>query len=338
MRHLFFILWYGQWFRSHEGVRKFGEQCMNWLLRSTLNLAARLKKQNKQLSEKIKEMSDELTKREVDPVINGDEFPKIQSKIWRYSVSKIIFVVADFFFNFFAAKSIITGEGWYALAGQLFLSVMMTYGFILLFEELCEELLYLKPYKAEHTEGRKWGKLTFLLIIGIAYQLGVFYLCQVRGIMIEGGNGDGIISSLMLVLGVISPILAGYFDYSKGIFINAYKNTTRIVFLKAKIADKKNTIAQNNQRMETHFKLQCEWNWSYLAELATYKENFNRKHGIPQENLTGYFCESQESFVREAIDRYKREAILHEVATPQLIITLAQKNGHDKAIQDLFTH
>lgn len=338
MRYLFFITWYRQWFKNHEGIKGFAHQVMNWLMRSTLKLAAKLKKQNKQLAEKIKELSAELETRILHPTIDADEYPAIKGKIWRYGLAKFIFVAADFFFNFFAAKAIITSEGWIAITGQLLLAFAMTYGFILLFEELFEELLHLKPYKAEHREGRKWGKLVTLLILAIAYEASVYYLCKIRGIEIEGGSGDTMISTFMMILGMISPILAGYYDYMKGLFISPYKNTNRIARLKELIAKKQNKIATNLQKMENQFKRECQGYWAYLQEFKIYKENWNRKHSIPAENLDGHYAESQESFIKEAIDRYKKEAIQTEALKPDLIITPAQKNGHDAEIKELFAH
>lgn len=338
MRYLFFITWYRQWFNNLEGIKGFANQAIHWLLRSTLRLAARLKRQNKQLAEKIKELTAELSTRILHPTIDADEYAALKGKFWRYSLAKFIFVTADFFFNFFAANSIITSKDWGSRIGQLLLALAMTYGFILLFEELFEELLHLKPYKGEHKEGRKWGKLITLSILSIAYEVSVYYLCKVRGIEIEGGTGDGIVSTLMMLIGMLSPILAGYYDYMKGLFIAAYRNTNRIVKLRHIIATKENRIATNKQKMENHFKRQCNGNWAYLQEFRIYKENWNNKHSIPEENLEGHFAESQETFIKEAITRYKKEALQTEALKPDLILTpaTAQNTRYDGEIEELF--
>jgi hypothetical protein len=123
----------------------------------------------------------------------------------------------------------------------------------------------------------------------------------------------------------------------KGLYISPYQNTNRIDELKQTIAKKKNKIATNQQKMENHFKRKCQSNWSYLQEFVTYKENWNKKHSIPAENLAGHYAESQDSFIKEAIERYKKEAIHTEALKPDFIITPAQKNGHDTEIKELFT-
>ncbi len=102
MRHLFFITWYRQWFKNHEGIKGFAHQCMNWLMRSTLNLAAKLKKQNKQLTEKIKELSTELSTCILHPTIDADEYAALRGKIRTYSIILLICIIGEAFFNFFA--------------------------------------------------------------------------------------------------------------------------------------------------------------------------------------------------------------------------------------------
>ncbi len=174
--------------------------------------------------------------------------------------------------------------------------------------------------------------------MAIGYEAFTYYICKVRGIQIEGGEGNGIIATAMMIAGMLIPIIAGYYAYEKRRYISPYKNTRRIDRLNQLIAAKTNKIKANEQRMETHFKQECQSCFAYLQEFKTYKENYNRKHSIPEENLAGHFCETQDKFILEAIERYKKEAIQQEAITPHLIITPAQKNGHDESIKELFAH
>jgi hypothetical protein len=338
MRYLFFMAWYRQWFKNHEGVKAFAEQCMNWLLRSTLKLAAKLKRQNKQLAEKIKELTDELNERLLHPTINADEFPAYQGKIRSYNIILFICITGEAFFNFFAAKALFNFNGWLAITAQSIFALLMTWGGIALFENLIYQILHERPYKGEHKEPRNWGKLIALSILAIGYETLIYYICKVRGIQIEGGEGNGIIATAMMIAGILIPIIAGYYAYEKRRYISPYKNTRRIDRLNHLVADKTNNLKANEQRMETHFKKECGENWAYHQEFKTYKENYNRKNRIAEENLAGHFCETQDSFIREAIERYKKEAIQQETITPQVIITPAQKNGHDESIKELFAH
>jgi len=338
MRYLFFITWYRQWFKNHEGIKGFAHQCMNWLMRSTLKLAAKLKKRNKQLAEKIKELSAELSDRILHPTIDADEYAAQRGKIRTYGIILWICIIGEAFFNFFASKALFNFDGWLAIAAQTIFAILMTWGGISLFENLFQQLLHEQPYKGEHKEPRHWGKLITLIILAIGYEAFTYYICKVRGIMIEGGDGTGFIATAMMIAGMLIPIIAGYYAYEKRRFISPYKNTLRIEKLKKLIAAKENKIKANLQKMETHFKQTCQELWAYLQEFKTYKENYNRKHSIPQEELTGHYAASQESFIKEAIERYKKEALEEIALIPTLIITPAQQNGHDAEIKELFAY
>lgn len=336
MRYLFFIVWYRQWFKNHEGIKGFAHQAMNWLMRSTLNLASKLKKQNKQLAENIKELSTELSTRISHPTIDADEYAALKGKIQSYSIIFWICIIGEAFFNFFASKALFNFDGWLAFAAQLIFAILITWIAIALFENLFYNILYEKPYKGEHKEQRHWGRTIALIIMAIGYESFIYYICKVRGLQIEGGKGDGIIATTMLIAGMLIPIIAGYYAYEKRRYIAPYKNTLRIEKLRKLIAAKENRIAINLQKMENHFKHECEEKWAYLQEFKIYKENYNRKHGIPAEDLTGHYSATQDDFRQEAINRYKKDSIQDETLRPDRIITLAKQNGHNEKMKELF--
>ncbi len=338
MRYLFFIVWYRQWFKNHEGIKGFAHQIMNWLMRSTLRLAARLKKQNKHLAEKIKELTAELQTRILHPTIDADEYAALKGKIRTYSIILWICIVGEAFFNFFASKALFNFEGWFAIAAQSIFAILITWVAIALFENLFHNLLYERPYKGDYKEPRNWGRLIALILMAIGYESFTYYICKVRGIQIEGGNGNGIIATAMMIAGMLIPIIAGYYAYEKRRYIAPYKNTLRIARLRTLIAKKENKIKVNQMRMENHFKQICEEEWAYLQEFKTYKENWNRKHSIPTEDLAGHYSASQESFIKEAISRYKKEAIQEEALKPDFIITPAEHNAYDAEIKEIFNN
>lgn len=304
MRHLYFRIRYNQWFKNENGVKGFADQCINWILRKTLPLAKKLRIENQQLNEKLTEYSKELEIREISPIVPTEEFPAIRTKVRQYSIAKWFFVIGELFFNFFAAASILSATGWVAVTGQFLIAIIMTYCFILLFEEVFEELLNFKKYKSIVTPERNVLKLIVLSIIAIIYLVMVYYLCHVRGIEIEGGTGSGIISTLMMLLGMLSPVLAGYYDYQKSLIIGPYKNTIQCARLTNLIANNTKKIAVNNQRMRDQFKVQSEDKYALLQEFKVYKANYNLKRSKKNENLDGHFAKEHDTFIKEAQKRF----------------------------------
>jgi predicted DNA-binding protein len=308
---------------------------MNWIMRSTLRLAKHLKKRNKQLSEKIRELSIELKNRLQHPVIDADDFATLQKEIRNYTVIERCIIIAEGFFNFFAAKAIFNFPGWLAIAAQLFFSLVVTWVSIPLFRNLFFQIIHENSYKREQLEPRSWRKLVFFLIPGaIMYEFGMYNLCKLRGEQIEGGN-SGFITTLMIIIGMLLPVIAGYFAYERRKYYSPYINTLKINNLQKCIARRENRIQANLQRMENHFKQRCQELWAIFNEFKTYKENYNRKHGFPEESLSGHFSETQATFISEAIERYTKEALLVEPVKPAIILPPAWNPPQNINLQEL---
>ncbi len=325
-----------QWFNNQEGIKGFAEQAIAWLLLSTLKLAEKLKKRNEQLAEKIKELKVQLDTRETFPTIDADEFPAFKGKIRTYSIILWICIIGEAFFNFFAAKALFNFDGWLAITAQTLFAILITWVAVVLFENFFFHLLYQNPYKGEHKEPRHWGTLISLLIMAVGFEAFTYYICKVRSIQIEGGEGSGIVGKTMIIAGMLIPIIAGYYAYEKRRFISPYKNTICIANLKKQMAMKANEIKTNLQRMENHFKKKCEGYWALLQEFKVYKENWNQKHSIPRENLEGHFSACQDSFFTEAINRYRKEALQDKALVPDYIIPALQQHPNDPKVNNLF--
>lgn len=338
MRYLFFVIWYRQWFKNVEGIKGFAHQVMNWLMRSTLRLAAKLKKQNKELAEKVKELTSQLSTRILHPIINADEYAAIKGKIRIYSIILWICIIGEAFFNYFASKALFSFTGWIAIVAQVIFAILITWIAVALFENFFNNLLNEIPYKGKDKQPRNWGKLIAIIIMSIGYESFTYYLCKVRGIQIEGGDGTGIVANAMMIAGMLIPIIAGYYAYEKRRYISPYTNTLLIEKLRKNIATKENMINSNKQRMENHFKQNCQEYWAYLQEFKTYKENWNNRHSINTENLVGHYSETQESFIREAINRYKKEAINNGITKPEQKVTSEQIRQQDIEIKKLFAN
>ncbi|MBE0639407.1 MAG: hypothetical protein IH598_12890 [Bacteroidales bacterium] len=336
LRHQYFRLRFNQWFRNQEGLKAFAQQCMNWIMRSTLRLARRLKKRNEQLSGKITQLTKELNTRLQYQVIDADDFATLQKEIRNYTLIERCVIIAEGFFNFFAAKAIFNFSGWLAIIAQVIFSLVITWVSIPLFRNLYLQIINENGYKREDVEPRNWKKLFFFLIPGaIIYEAGMFSLCKLRGEQIEGGN-SGFITTLMITVGMLLPVIAGYFAYERRRYYSPYINTLKINNLRNLIARMGNRIRMNLQRMENHFKQRGQELWAIFNEFKTYKENYNTKHGFPQESLSGHFAENQERFISEAIKRYNKDAILPEPVNPTILVPSMENQELDVRFKEVF--
>ncbi len=332
-RLFWFHLYYNQWFKNVEGIKAFATQVMNWLMRETLSLAAKLQKQNKLLSEEIKQHTEVLNKCLKLPFISSDELPGIKSKRRLYTALIIISIMAEFGFNSFAAYVLLPIPGLVGLIAQLAFACFATFVFIKLFELLFIQLFNEPKYNSDELPERHIGKMVFYILAVIAYECGVFVLCKARGSSLEGIHGLGDLTLIGIIFGMIAPVVAGYYAYEKNRFHAAYKNTIAINKLNKIIAKKSQTIKKNEHAMEIHFKQRCQEQWAFLQEFRLYKENYNSKKGIEKEVLAGHFCETQESFITEALDRYTKSIISDE--SQLVIIKRDQQNGHTDLIKNV---
>jgi hypothetical protein len=326
-RYLWFLIWYRQWFRHPQGIKGFAQQVMNWLMQSTLRLASKLKRENKRLSESIKEKMAALAKKYQHPSVEADDFDDVRDIVRKLGFWVSVGIIAESVLNYFAVASVITAKGWVWIPLKAILALALTGLSIYLFKKWFTVIINKPKYKQDEVKQRSLIDLIVLTLLCIAYEGGFYYLCKIRGIALEGGHRDSIITNFVVITGMLLPLVAGYLAYERSLYIAAYRNTLRIDKLEEDIARMENKIATNNQRMETHFKKELQNRWAMLQEFKVYKENYNMRHEIPQENIAGHFCETQEGFTKEAIERYKRGAIHVEAVKPDFIIAEEQQNG-----------
>jgi|GEM_PF-4024052 len=305
---------------------------MNWLMQSTLKLADKLKRENKRLSERIREKAKLLAKKYQHAIIEADEFDEIKATVRKLGFWVIIGIIAESVLNYFAVSSVITANGWMWIPLKAILALALTGLSVYLFKKWFAVIINTPKYKQDEAKPRSWIDLVVLTLLCVAYEMGFYYLCKIRGIALEGGHGDSIVTNFVIITGMLLPLVAGYLAYELSLYISAYKNTLRIDKMEKEIAKMENKIATNNQRMETHFKKQLQDRWAMLQEFKVYKENYNIKHGIAQGNIAGHFCETQESYTQEAVERYKKEVIHSEPIKHAYIVTEEQQNGHPKIL------
>lgn len=338
-RYMWFMLWFKQWFKNTEGIKGFAVQVMNWLLQRTMTLAEKLKNQNKKMAEAIKTKKAQLLKWYEHPTVDADEWDNIRSKVRKVGFWIVVLIITEAACNYFAIESLMEGKGWFWTALRILVAVGITGGCLYLFEKWIATVLNKPAYKQVEVKKRNWIELALLTCICIGIEFAFYYLCKRRGIALEGASGDETSNNFLIIFGMLLPIFIGYLAYERSRYVSPYNNTKRIAKAEKEIALKESTIATNNQRMEDNFKREMQDSWALLDEFRIYKGNYNQKHGIKEENIAGHFCETHESFEREAMQRYKKEVLHITPVQPTLIFTKEQQNGHTKELpQTIINH
>jgi hypothetical protein len=146
----------------------------------------------------------------------------------------------------------------------------------------------------------------------------------------------------MMLLGMLSPILAGYYDFQKSLIIGPYKNTIQCARLTNLIANSTKKIVVNDQRMRDQLKVQSEDKFAVLQEFKVYKTNYNSKKSMKNESLEGHFAKGHDTFITEAQNRFNDKfvndsdlrnmgaVVINSATSTQSVLSLNSKNSKRK--------
>lgn len=306
-RYTWFVLWFKQWFRNPEGITGFAIQVMNWLMQYTMALAEKLKKQNKKLSETIKSNQTLLQRWYQHPTVGADEWDEVRVTVKKQGLWITIGIIAEGALNYFGINAVIVAKGWGWIALNILIALVLTGFGIYIFKKWFAAVLNKPMYKQVETNPRNYLELVLISFLCLLYEAVIFYLCQIRGVALEGASGEVYVTYFVTLAGMLIPLVAGYLSYERSRYISAYRNTLRIGRTEQLVSKLSAIISMNGQRMEDHFKRGVQNNWALLQEFKVYKENFNIKNNIANEDIRNHFCASFHDFEKVATQRYQKE-------------------------------
>jgi hypothetical protein len=304
MRHLYFRLKFKQWFINNQGIKAFAEHCINRFLIHSFRYSSRRNRLNQSLQHKILSSEQKIDELSKYPTVKQDEFANIKSKLRLYITIITICILGETFFNYFAAKAIFTFKGFLAEMGAFVTALILTFAAIYIIELLIGELLLKPKYKQQSSRKRDIPKIIFLFVLFVIYELLIFYIAKIRGMQIEGSHDSGIISTAMIILGMLLPVVAGYYAYERSIYISAYKNTKNIDRLNEIILKARKNIIRNSQQIKNYVQKKLQDSWAILQEFIVYKNNYNSINNVDPENLSDHYCATEPKYKSEGIRRY----------------------------------
>ena len=333
-RYMWFLLWFKQWFLALDGIKGFAVQVMNWLLQKTMAIAEVLNKQNKKMAEAIKAKKAKLAKWYEHATVDADEWDKIKGIVRKLAIWIFIGIATEAACNLFAIESVMEGKGWGWIALRVAVAIGITGLCIYFFEKWFAVLLNKPDYKKTEKKQRNWIELVVLTLLCIGFEVAFYWLCKRRSVALEGASGDDTITYFITIFGMLLPIGAGYLSYERSRYLSALRNTKRIARTVREIAEMEGAIATNIQCKEDHFKREMQDSWALLDEFKIYKCNFNRKKGIKEETVAGHFCETHDTFEKEATKRYNKDVLHLAPEEANLIIA----NDHLQIQPELLPH
>ncbi len=299
-RYTWFRIWFAQWFKNPDGVKGFSDLRMNQLLQQCMGALKRINERNKALQEDLKTVEANLAKAYTAIMVSVDDYDEVWGKLRSFSFWLVVIIIAESPFNYFGVDSLMVKQDlvWWSI--KAILALVITGFMIIPFRNLLA-LIIREPKYGQQIEGsRNWGHLSALAIFCLAYEILVYHMCKIRGLALEGANGDPAITYFLIILGMLLPVIAGYLAYQRSLYLGAFNNYCRTVALEKKRADILKRIAVNEQVKENTFKRATQDAWSIISEFKVYKANYNYKYGLEHENLHAHFSSTHEAFIAEA--------------------------------------
>jgi len=331
-RYWWFMLYYKQWFRNNtNGIKGFAEQYLSHLLEETLLKSKILRQLNERLKDRKQRLEQEKITRQQLATIAADEYDTTRRKLTKERLYLFLILFGESYLTYILMQ-IFTGRTQNIIDGTLkfALAFIITAIIIVIVEELIRQFMLLFVHKDEKKKGSIPALvLFFLLTLAVEYM--TYNFAQVRARDFEGGAGDGAAGMALTLLSMLLPFAGGWLAYSFAKDFGPYRNTKRLRSIEKELSKIEQQLKSNKEEEEHYFLMRCSDRYAVIHEMIIYKCNYDNKHGFPEENLQGHFCETREAFLNKAREEYQKR-----IQSPGLIpevLGKASSNGvHPKAL------
>jgi hypothetical protein len=303
-RYHWFLLYYKQWLKSVGGIKGFAEQYLSHFLEDALKKSRRLSRKIGRLRIKkadyIKESLELLRK-----ICTPDEFSVLKKKVPMNGLFLVLLTMGETNLTFINMQ-VITGRSQNLFDGTMkfLLAFIITFGILWAAKRAIEEFMELFVDK-EKSNGNKLPFIVWLCIL-VGVEALSFYFAKIRAKDFEGGGETGPAGIALIIFSLLLPIIGGFLAYEYFKYLGTYKNTKRMNKISQKIVRIDQRLSNHELEEEHHFLRRCNDRYAVIQEFMTYKGNYNTKHGIPNETLTGHFCATRESFYQKAKHEYQK--------------------------------
>ena len=268
-RYAWFKLWYKQWFLHTQGLSRFAEMCIVWIIDKLVSLSKKLNLRIANAEQEIKALNEKLPDWRSYMILSSD-WGEYSSRYRRYAIWLFIMIIAECILGYYGASAMIKGDGfWIRLARYFFAALVViggTYGFFLLFKNTILKPNYMQSEKPK----ANWAEIIVSLIICTLFSFAVYNFSILRAEALEGTMmGDGIKYALIFFT-ILIPVFIGMMYYEMSLFKSAYDNTVKVLKAEKQIDKHNLCIVKSKQELEDTFKNTVEDRWAFFQEFKVY--------------------------------------------------------------------
>ena len=308
-RYWYFRMRYRKWFENHDGIKGYAEQAMSWLIADVIKKSSKLLEDTQQLSERRDQLVSCEQKLLTLPLLDNDVYFTIHKKIVFTKIIIPILIGAEVFLNYVSTLIFITGEGllfallrWVTAIGLTAIAIV---GADLLLDAISPVKAEQPPIEiAEHTRNKRFIRIFWSSTVLIAIEFAIAAIAERRARDVEGNMAEGLLYYGFIVLAVVFPLVVAYLRWERNHYYDAYRNRHELNKVQEDLKVIEEQISVNKLQEHLNLKNQVNEEWSLLSEFRVYKENYNLKKGIENENLSKHFAKDKKSFSKEAKQQY----------------------------------
>ena len=316
LRELYYRLLFLSHLNNENGLRWYGERCINTLLEKARNRSSSARKRNLKLKVEQTSTGEYLKSVYVERLLEDDEYFSIRKKIRMGTFFIIGLFVTECLLGYYSTLVLVNGDDFGVSMLRWLLAVGLTFSAISSSEKLLEALLPHRRFKSSESPPRSKPVILLWTLLFIGVQLAVIGVAETRVRDIEGGRTGSIIYYGFIALSMVLPLIAGTIAWEIFSFYDAYKQTRK--YRKAQHLQKKLThqVEKNIQREEDFYNGMLTTYWHRYNDFRSYKENYDARRGTANDKRGQYYYDFEE-FKRIASLRYGpvRRDMTHPVMT-----------------------
>jgi len=302
-RNLYHRLFFQSDLNNVNGLKRYGERCLNHLFGRTKKRSASARKHNLGLIAKQKSTEAYLKSVQPEKLVDDNEYFGIRVKIRTGTFFIIGIFITESLLGYYSTLVLISGDDFGIALLRWLIAIGLTFGAISTSEKLIEAFLPHRFHKASPSSPRSIPVIIIWSVMLIGVQLAIVGVAEARVRDIEGGHAGSIIYYGFIALSMVLPLIAGAIGWEIAGFYDAYKQTGKYRKAQKKMEELTHHIERNIQREEDVYNVSLSTYWDVFNDFRSYKENYNLKKGLKEE-LNDRFCYDFEEFKHTATLRY----------------------------------
>jgi hypothetical protein len=313
MRDFFMRLFNRTDIKNTKGLDRYGERCLNDLIRTSKIRASQAAVENIALESRKKATENYINAVSTEKLLTDNEYFGIRKKIQTGTFFIIGIFITEGLLSYYSTLVFIKDDSPGIALMKWLIAAVLTFGAISGSEKLIECVLPKPMEKNAPPRQRSYSLIALWSLLLVGVQLAIVGLAEARVRDIEGGQTGSVLYYGFIALSMVLPVIAGTIAWEISTYYDSYKLTKKFRRSLLQLEEFSNKINQNLQIQEDFYEITLMKSWDRVNDFRSVKEYYDVKHRMDGIMHSGYVS-SYESFKSMADTRFKpiRSSMMHQ--------------------------